>query len=792
MKRYILSLLLCIITTGMLRSQTLSLIASPTNGGYYNAGGNSLSWTIGETYNTTITNGSSILTQGAQQSYKRPTSIIIGTQAICAGATSGNISIVLTGAPPWNLTYTDGTTPVTITGIMASPYTFTVSPASTKTYSISALRDINSSAEPTDRTGSAVVTVNPLPAGSANSIVICDHSPTNLALSSTQSGTTYTWTSSVITGAVGGNGACSNRCGTTISDILTNSGTVHGVVEYSIIPTANGCTGSAFTADVTVGATPAVPAAILGPNAVCQMTTATYSVTAVPEATNYIWTFTPATGSATPTITTVPLTTVAHGGYLSYGNSITVTIPAGTVIGTYTVAAKNNCGTSGTVSLSITKKPGTPGAIQGPLSICGATTAIYKVAAVQGATSYTWTLPTGITIANGTGTDSINVNIASTFVTGNISVTAVNACGSIPGTLITVYAKAPAAPSAITGPAAVCGVTTATYVSATLVGATGFIWTVPAGISITGGQGSNTITVQNLNFTSGSISVSGINTCGIGAVKTLALSVAAAAPLAITGPAMTCGLTSAAYLIASVTGSTGYNWTVPAGATITSGLGTTGITATFTTPITGTVSVTSTNGCTTSAARALVVTKSVVAPGAITGQATALCALGTATFTTAGSLGATGYTWFVPAGMNIISGQETTSINANVTTTLTTGSVKVNAQNTCGSSLSASYAVSCLDPIGISSGAGAELTSFSIYPNPATNEFTIAVGNLQSSVNNHLTIEMVDMLGKIVMKSLNINTQTSINIEQLNKGMYFVKLIDGNGDMVYTQRVIKE
>jgi hypothetical protein len=50
-------------------SQTISPKASPACGGYFSAGGKSLSWTLGETFNTTLTNGTKMLSQGEQQPY---------------------------------------------------------------------------------------------------------------------------------------------------------------------------------------------------------------------------------------------------------------------------------------------------------------------------------------------------------------------------------------------------------------------------------------------------------------------------------------------------------------------------------------------------------------------------------------------------------------------------------------------------------------------------------------------------------------------------------------------------
>ena len=67
MKRYILSLLLCIITTSLLWAQTLSPKVSPTSGGYATGTGVSLSWTMGETNTATLQQSTTILTQGEQQ-----------------------------------------------------------------------------------------------------------------------------------------------------------------------------------------------------------------------------------------------------------------------------------------------------------------------------------------------------------------------------------------------------------------------------------------------------------------------------------------------------------------------------------------------------------------------------------------------------------------------------------------------------------------------------------------------------------------------------------------------------
>ena len=98
-------------------------------------------------------------------------------------------------------------------------------------------------------------------------------------------------------------------------------------------------------------------------------------------------------------------------------------------------------------------------------------TVTYSVAAVPGATSYTWSVPAGTTLLFGQGTTSITVtwpfsNIHNGVV-GQVCVTAnnSNSCGSgTPSCLgISVQLTTPVTPPSISGSAKACPAETGTY-----------------------------------------------------------------------------------------------------------------------------------------------------------------------------------------------------------------------------------------------------------------------------------------------------------------------------------------
>ncbi|MFY7880094.1 MAG: hypothetical protein ACOVP6_08490, partial [Lacibacter sp.] len=171
-----------------------------------------------------------------------------------------------------------------------------------------------------------------------------------------------------------------------------------------------------------------------------------------------------------------------------------------------------------------------PGAISGTKNIFNCSTTVvhtYSIAAISNASSYTWSVPAGVTITSGQGTRTITVTYISTFVTGTISVVGKNDCGNTSNAAtLTIVKVKPGSVTGISGPTSNCLFigSTATYTTPAVANAESYTWTVPAtGASIVSGQGTNTIVVAfTTAYTTGSISVKANSTCfTTGTVKAL-------------------------------------------------------------------------------------------------------------------------------------------------------------------------------------------------------------------------------------------------------------------------------
>jgi hypothetical protein len=463
---------------------------------------------------------------------------------------------------------------------------------------------------------------------------------------------------------------------------------------------------------------------------------------------------------------------------------------AGSVILILTTNATALCPASSD-SLTLTFLQGgapAPASISGPTSICNPNgiDITYTIAAVSGASSYAWTVPTGTQIVSGQGTTTLKVrwpfSAIHAGVVGNICVSSVSSCGnSAPTCLpISVQLTVPVTPPSISGPNKVCPGTIATYSIGNVARANSYNWTVPAGATILSGQGTNIISVEyTAAFVGGQMSVYGSNPCGNGPARVKGISYnVLPAPLSIIGQnSGLCGATGIVFSTNGVTGAASYFWTVPAGATIVSGQGTTTITVDFpAVAFSGSVTVAGVNGCGNGTARSVTVTAVPAQTSPISGPLV-LCSNSVYQYSVSTAAGATTYTWGVPTGFQILNNTQGTK-NLDVRSGLnpTTGlTITVRASNACGTGAVRSF--NGISIINCARDLSATDFALSVYPNPVSDLLNI---NFTVDADKDVLMTLVDASGRLVYTesraALAGANKTELPVVGLAKGVYTLQL----------------
>jgi len=508
---------------------------------------------------------------------------------------------------------------------------------------------------------------------------------------------------------------------------------------------------------------PAQPGSVSGSATVCQGSSQTYLISTVAGATSYTWTL--------------------PSGWTGSSTSPSITTTAGSAGGSITVKANNACGSSPTrtLSVSVTAVPVQPGSITGSTSVCQSASQTYSISAVSGATSYTWTLPSGWT---GSST--------STFITatagntgGSVTVKANNSCGSGSVRTLSVSVTAvPAQPGSITGATSACQSASQTYSISAVSGATSYTWTLPSGWT---GSSTGTSITATAGSTGGSVTVKADNSCGSSAVRTLSVNVNTipASPGTIDrsgGRDKVCPGDSRIYSVVSVSGLT-YNWIAPAGASITSGQGTNAINVTFNSGFTatGTLSVTASNSCGAGAVSSILVKRKIPpVPASISGSVS-VCNGSVTTYSIAAVPSALSYIWTVPAGASIQGSQTGTTIS--VHWGAAGGNITVKAHNNCADSGPRTLAVNvtCRIP---GEGNTASLNA-EAFPNPSTGNVTLKfVAENEASY----TISLSDATGR-TLKSEKYKSNIGENLRTFDltgftKGIYFIRIENASSSQV--------
>lgn len=81
--------------------------------------------------------------------------------------------------------------------------------------------------------------------------------------------------------------------------------------------------------------------------------------------------------------------------------------------------------------------------------------------------------------------------------------------------------------------------------------------------------------------------------------------------------------------------------------------------------------------------------------------------------------------------------------------------------------------------------------NISIFPNPSESELTILLDNADYS---DFVIEYVDVCGRVISESVNVQNGSTVTtrFSELSSGVYFVRIFDLSGNLLYEQKVIKK
>jgi len=373
----------------------------------------------------------------------------------------------------------------------------------------------------------------------------------------------------------------------------------------------------------------------------------------------------------------------------------------------FRVNGVNIGGTSNGTDLTFTTPAITPVAVTMSASGVGATTASFNGTVTANNSSSTVSFDYGISISYGTTVTGIpspvngmipmavvyNASGLAINTLYHFRVCATNSAGTSCGNdmTFTTGCPLPAPAGTITGSAIVCqsqcGIT---YSVPPIADATGYIWGLPTGATITSGANTNSITVcYSSSAVSGNVSVYGNNVCGNGSPSTLAVTVNSIPTVTLAGPASVCAV-AAGNVYTTEAGMSNYIWTVSAGGTPTAGGTATSNTVTVTWNTVGaqTISVnyTTAGGCTAAAPTVYNVAVNARPTPTITGPANACAPSSGNVYTT--QAGMTGYTWSVSAG-GIITAGGTPASNTMTVTWNTAGAQTVCVNYTNGSGCSA-------------------------------------------------------------------------------------------------------
>lgn len=681
------------------------------------------------------------------------------------GANDGSVNVSATG----------GTPPYTGTG------TFSGLAAGTYTYVITDAGGCSASCQTT--VGSGCIPSTPGLAIIPSDTAICLGSSVTLSVSGGSLGTLAYWSWS--------EGACAT--GTTVGQGTTIQLTPSTAAFHKYYVRAVGPCGMTTCDSIVIRVKSLVTLPTISitsfPASACVGGTGTITTNTVAGATGYYWTGTTGilfNGQPGPYTTNTPSVSVSF-----------VSLPPANGLGwnVCVYAFNSNCGKSNNRCTTVKAVPPAPSIISGNAISCPLTSSVYSITPTDGAVSYSWTITGGNTTLNSGGTSvttlvpNVTVNFGAAFSSGQLCVTATNACGVSSAARCKNITGAPLIPGAISGPTTICSGSTVSYSIVPVSGATAYTWSVTGtGISFTGSG--TTVAVSTLpSFTNGSICVYAQGACPAPAgnsplrCKTLGTG-KLPTPGNISGnpPYGACNDTLLFSIPSMPTATGGYGWTLPPGV-LGSSTGNS-IVAIFPDTFTiGQVCVHGVNSCGAGFDRCLVVYGSPPAPVAINGNA-APCVGQEEVYTWTAATGATQYHVIFPAGVYILTPNPTSDNYAVINwNRIQSGTLAVEALNSCG--VSGTHGLS-INPVSCRLAGFSEnappLIPVKVFPNPASSFLTVELTTEKNISSCELALyEPSGRRVEAANYALTIGTNRfDVKLTHLSEGVYFLVLKVGD------------
>jgi len=425
-------------------------------------------------------------------------------------------------------------------------------------------------------------------------------------------------------------------------------------------------------------------------------------------------------------------------------------IPSGLTSTNYLISYVN-----GTLSINNSVIP----TITGPNSLCAGTSTV-QYSTEPGFSNYVWTISYGGIITGGLNTNQVSVNWG-TAGSRSISVNYQNSLGCYSPTQTSFEVTVLSVPvPIISGDQSVCSETT-DVIYTTQENYENYVWNVSSGGTITAGAGTNSVSLLWNGSNNQTVSVSYTNSLGCQPISPTVFNVFIEPKPTDSGPvigdnAICAGSNNISYDVSPILSATSYLWTLPYGATIVSGAGTSSILVDFAENATsGIIKVSGVNDCGTGASSPdFNVSVNPVPPVPVITQ------FGDTLISSADN----GNQWFLD-GIEIAGANE----KKHKAVYLGTYHVIV-TQSGCSSDISNSILV---QPVSINEVK--KSASFDIYPNPSNGLFNIKCETPSNDVYN---IEIYSNVGALIWKQSEVKFDDrdiiKVDLSSYPSGVYTV------------------